>query len=525
MIERTRQDDAGVGLQAVDQPAHRFGVGDLRRRRRVAAHALGMARGAGGVDHVGGLRHGGAVIAREVLQPVSRSRWRSPGVAEMLAIDLVACENLRRRRHREHGDAVGNGLAQAMQHVGMRDQHARAGILQHVVDLFRLEVPVDRHAIGPEPHRRIGQLDEGDVVAHQHADAVAGCDAERMQAGGDAVGAAGDFVMAAAAVAADDAVEERGCWSLSVADSGVGFSRHSGTVRRTGPGISRFRVRLFEPPRNDSVSWPPQTSARAFPCWRGRLRSGWGCRAVSAARPTPPASAGPGSTERLFIMRLLARMACGFLAAISRAISMRCRARVVDDAGRQAIAQRFLRREDAAGVGELAQNIVAHEARQDRRARHVRHQAPFDLHDRHPRIRRQQADVGAERELEAAAEGDALDGGDHRHRELPPAPHRLLREIGEAVGALAEIAAFAARLLRYRPSPSWRRNGPCRGRRRRRGPRRTILPPGPLSPLKAARSPPPAPRTWPGPAHSSCPRAPDGRRRYRQRSISRRDLP
>src|ERR1700686_262874 len=30
--------------------------------------------------------------------------------------------------------------------------------------------------------------------------------------------------------------------------------RHSGMVRRTRPGISRFRVRIFDAPRNDSVS-------------------------------------------------------------------------------------------------------------------------------------------------------------------------------------------------------------------------------------------------------------------------------
>ena len=95
-----------------------------------------------------------------------------------------------------------------MQHVGMRDQHRRAGILQHIIDLFRLEVPVHRHAIGAEPHRGIGRLDEGDVVAHQHGDAVALFDAEFLQAAGDAIGAIGDLVVAALARAADDAVEE-----------------------------------------------------------------------------------------------------------------------------------------------------------------------------------------------------------------------------------------------------------------------------------------------------------------------------
>jgi hypothetical protein len=34
-------------------------------------------------------------------------------------------------------------------------------------------------------------------------------------------------------------------------------SRHSGMVRRTRPGISRFRVRLCEPPRNDIENYSP----------------------------------------------------------------------------------------------------------------------------------------------------------------------------------------------------------------------------------------------------------------------------
>ena len=98
-------------------------------------------------------------------------------------------------------------------------------ILQDVVDLLRLEVPVDRHAIGAEPHRGVGRLDEGDVVAHQHADAVALLDAEFVQAARDAIGAVGDFGMGAAALAADDA-EEVGTFRSFVVflRSFVGFS-------------------------------------------------------------------------------------------------------------------------------------------------------------------------------------------------------------------------------------------------------------------------------------------------------------
>src|SRR4029079_7156006 len=115
-------------------------------------------------------------------------------------------------------------------------------------------------------------------------------------------------------------------------------------------------------------------------------------------------------------------------------------ARVVADPGGKAIAHGFLCRENPSCIGQLAQNIVAYEARQNWRARHVGYQPPFDLHDRHPRVGREEAHVGAERELEAAAKGDALDRRYHRHRKLSPAPHRSLRKIRQAMGARGKVA-------------------------------------------------------------------------------------
>ncbi|MET4848877.1 hypothetical protein ABIF62_009372 [Bradyrhizobium japonicum] len=82
---------------------------------------------------------------------------------------------------------------------------------------------------------------------------------------------------------------------------------------------------------------------------------------------------------------------------------------------------------------------------QDRRAGHVGHEAPFDLHHRHPRIGREKAHVGTERELEATAESDAVHGRDHGNRQLAPSPYRLLRKVRLAMGALGEIAIFATR--------------------------------------------------------------------------------
>jgi hypothetical protein len=71
-------------------------------------------------------------------------------------------------------------------------------------------VPVDRHRIGAEPHRGIGRLDKGNVVAHQDADAVALPNPKPLQSAGDAGGAIGDLGMIAPSLAADDAEEKRG---------------------------------------------------------------------------------------------------------------------------------------------------------------------------------------------------------------------------------------------------------------------------------------------------------------------------
>ena len=130
------------------------------------------------------------------------------GFCQEIAIDRVCPEDFRRRRDAEHRDIRRDDTAELVQQVGMADQNGRAGVAQDVVDLLRLEMPVHRHAVGAEPHCPIRRLDEDDVVAHQHANAVALPDAEPVQAAGDARGAIGDPGMVAAALAANDAEEE-----------------------------------------------------------------------------------------------------------------------------------------------------------------------------------------------------------------------------------------------------------------------------------------------------------------------------
>ena len=85
------------------------------------------------------------------------------------------------------------------------------------------------------------------------------------------------------------------------------------------------------------------------------------------------------------------------------------------EAGGEAVSQRFGAGEDPAGQAELADHVGAGKFAHERNAGHVRDEAPFDLHDREARVRRDVADVGAERDLEAAAERDAMDRDDDRN--------------------------------------------------------------------------------------------------------------
>ncbi len=55
------------------------------------------------------------------------------------------------------------------------------------------------------------------------------------------------------------------------------------------------------------------------------------------------------------------------------------------------------------------------------------------------RVRRDVADVGAERDLEAAAKGVPMDRGDHRNGKCAPDVSRLLPGVGDAMGAGHQI--------------------------------------------------------------------------------------
>ena len=95
-------------------------------------------------------------------------------------------------------------------------------------------------------------------------------------------------------------------------------------------------------------------------------------------------------------------------------------ARVRIDPGRQAQRHRLLAAHDAPGEGQLLGHVPADQLGEQLAARHVGHQAPLDLQHRHPCVRRDDADVGAERDLQAAAQRVAGHGRDDRDRDLRP---------------------------------------------------------------------------------------------------------
>src|SRR3954447_11305464 len=191
-------------------------------------------------------------------------------------------------------------------------------------------MPVDRHRIGAEQRYRIGRLDEGNIVAHQDADAVALPHAESLQAAGDAAGAVGDLGVSSGPFARDDAEEERGCGGhrvvLEPCKTLVLRSGFLAASRRMDRGrwwlILRDAAQRCAAPQDEGGAHTSANRGARF-SRLARTASVWFGAPISCCCSTDSAnSAGPGSTERLFSMRLAARIACGLLPAISRATAI-----------------------------------------------------------------------------------------------------------------------------------------------------------------------------------------------------------
>ena len=94
-------------------------------------------------------------------------------------------------------------------------------------------------------------------------------------------------------------------------------------------------------------------------------------------------------------------------------------------------------------------------------AGHVGDQAPAHLEHRHLHVGRDDADVGAEGDLEPAAEGDAVDGGDDRRRASPATRTPPAGPVGDARrpgGRASRSSTGRADRRRRWPSPGTTRS-------------------------------------------------------------------
>jgi hypothetical protein len=64
----------------------------------------------------------------------------------------------------------------------MHHQHLCATVAQNVANLRRLEVPIDRHAISPQPIGGVDSFEERKIVAHQQRHGIARPDAKLCKA-------------------------------------------------------------------------------------------------------------------------------------------------------------------------------------------------------------------------------------------------------------------------------------------------------------------------------------------------------
>ena len=186
--------------------------------------------------------------------------------------------------------------------------------------------------------------------------------------------------------------------------------------------------------------------------------------------------------------------------------------RSVADAGGEPDAHGLLAADHATRECQLLGDVETDEAGQQLRSGHVGDEAPPHLEHRHLHVGRHDADVGAERDLEAATERDAVHRGDHRCGDLLPDERCLLAGIGDLATASGNRRGIARAVAP--PSP---------GTSRSRARRRTPAPPPTARPLGRTdrpSAPPPSRRvrrTARRRARSSCPGGSSARRPRRSR--------
>ena len=175
------------------------------------------------------------------------------------------------------------------------------------------------------------------------------------------------------------------------------------------------------------------------PARLGPPSSGSRSPAARAAAPPRARATRPAASSRLAraaACRAGSRRASGRRSR--RRAPARLGERVVGDAGAEPDPDRLGAVEHPRRQHELLGDVEADQPGQRAGDAHVGDQAPVDLADRDARVGCDEPDVGAERDLGAAADAVAVDRADHRDRQGLPAVGDPLGEVGVLAVAAVE---------------------------------------------------------------------------------------
>ena len=169
---------------------------------RLAAHALGQACGARGIEH---RRAADRRLRRRRVAVAPASQSVAPsGICVSAGCDVERRGDFRRRLDHQQAQIAGQAACDLRQQVGVADQNFGAAVGQDIGDFLGLQMPVDRHHRAAQRRRGAGDLEQREIIAQHHGDRRAALQAERPQSRRRPGDAGVNLGIADAAFAADD---------------------------------------------------------------------------------------------------------------------------------------------------------------------------------------------------------------------------------------------------------------------------------------------------------------------------------
>ena len=181
MVHRAvHQDDLILPrLDAIGDAADARRGRDLFGPHRLAAHALGQACGARGVEHrcAADRRLRRRCVGVTPAVPVRCAL----GDLRQIGRDVERRGDFRRRLDHQQAEMVGQAARDLRQQVGVADQNVGAAVGQDIGDLLGFQMPVDRHHRAAQRRGGAGDLEQREIIAQHHGDGRAAAQAERPQ--------------------------------------------------------------------------------------------------------------------------------------------------------------------------------------------------------------------------------------------------------------------------------------------------------------------------------------------------------